>query len=208
MPRIASLLLLSSLLLFFAAGYATVAAPRLSGSRAVTALLLAQNATATALAAVAVGTRSWWDLVTALILGVASVVPWELHLATRAGRPSRVLWRQISRTLAQRRGGRRLWTLTELRAEYAQTILDDAEQDPNLAAILDDLADRVVDHVKGADDGPRLGLAETLTAYANGYLDSLSDPGRQPLRPGYRGYSTDMLMIAAVCLAADRLGTR
>lgn len=196
------------MLLFFAAGYVTVAVPRLSGTRVVTTLLAVQNGLVVALIAVAVAYRSWWDLVTAGTLAAGAAFVWEMHLAARAGRASRLVWRRVSRILARRRGGRRLWTLAEVRSEYAQTILDDAERDPQLAAILDEFADRIAEDVAKRDGTKLVGATELLTAYANGHLDSLSDPGRQPSRPGYRDYSTDMLMIAAVCRAADRLGAR
>lgn len=207
MPRSANLLMLGSMLLFFAAGYATVAMSRLSGGRPITALLMVQTALTLAFAAVAVDYRSWWDLVTAVILLAGSAFVWEAHLAARAGRPSRLVWRRVSRALARERGRSRLWTLEELRAEYAQTILDDAARDPELAAILDRFADGIAAEFEKPDGRRVVGPKEFLTVYANGHLDSLSDPGREPHRQGYRGYSTDMLIIAAVCQAADRLET-
>lgn len=208
MPRTANLLLVAAMFLFLAAGFATVAIRRFSGTRVVAALLAAQAIVVVSLAAVAVTHRSWWDLVTAVILGAGSVVPWEMHLAARRGRPSRLVWRMVSRHLARGRGGRRLWSLAELRAEYAQTILDDADRDAELAAILDEFGERIAAETRKTDGLPAGGELALLTAYANGYLDSLSEPGRLPSQRGYRGYSTDMLMIAAVCRAADQLGAR
>lgn len=205
MPAAANLLILAGLLLMFTTGYATVLTPRLSRTRMATALFIAPAGVAVALAAVAVAHRSWWDLVTAVILAAGTAGMWEMHRAARAGRPSRLVRWQINRTLARKRGGRELWTLAQVRAEYAQTILDDADRDPALAEMLDGYAAQIAERVKGPGGQPRIGAADALAAYANGYLDSLSEPGRQPLGPGYRGYSTEMLMVAAVCRAAELL---
>lgn len=208
MPRSANILILASMVLLFGAGYFVAVVPRLAASRAVTVLLAVQNAAVAALAALAVAHRSWWDLLTAGIFAAGSIVLWEMHRAARKRRPSRLVWRLLNRHLAPSRGGRRLWTIAELRAEYAQTILDDAERDPELAAILEEFGGRIAAESEKQDDMPPGGQVALLTAYANGYLDSLSEPGRQPSTRGYRGYSTDMLMVAAVCAAADRLGAR
>ncbi|MFG1659136.1 hypothetical protein ACGFIY_21645 [Micromonospora chersina] len=205
MPRSANLLIIVALFLFLAAGYLMVAVPRLARSSAVTVLLVVQSGAVFTLAALAVAHDSWWDLVTAAVLAGGTVLPWEMHLRARTGRPSRLVWRMVNRHLAQGRGGRRLWSLVELRAEYAQTILDDAQRDEALSEILDEFADRIAAETLKVGNVPTGGEVALLTAYANGYLDSLSEPGRSPSPPGYRGYSTDMLMIAALCRAEDRM---
>ena len=100
-------------------------------------------------------------------------------------------------------------TLTELRAEYGQRIIDDARADPVLAQVLDDIGTTLLDSVRTLDKG-RTPPANRpvvryilLTELANRYLASVTEPFTHIPPSPYRGYSHPMLIVAAAC----RLGT-
>lgn len=101
-------------------------------------------------------------------------------------------------------------TLTELRAEYGQRIIDDARADPVLARVLDDIGTTLLDSVRALDkDGltPPVNRPVVryilLTELANRYLASVTEPFTHIPPSPYRGYSHPMLIVAAAC----RLGT-
>ena len=97
-------------------------------------------------------------------------------------------------------------TLTELRAEYGQRIIDDARADPMLAQVLDEIGTKLLASVRTLDKSttPRINRPVVryilLTELANRYLASVTEPyTRIPPSP-YRGYSHPMLIVAAACL--------
>jgi hypothetical protein len=94
-------------------------------------------------------------------------------------------------------------TLTELRAEYGQRIIDDARADPVLATVLDEIGTTLLASVRTLDKGPAgrpLIRYILLTELANRYLSSVTEP-YTPIPPSpYRGYSHPMLIVAAACV--------
>jgi hypothetical protein len=94
-------------------------------------------------------------------------------------------------------------TLTELRAEYGQRIIDDARRDPVLATVLHEIGTTLLESVRALDKGAAnrpLIRYILLTELANRYLSSVTEPhSRIPPSP-YRGYSHPMLIVAAACL--------
>jgi hypothetical protein len=204
MPLPEDLLIVAAILLVAAHGVSTLLRSPSAAMRVGTAALVALAGVVVALAAAAVAHRSWWDLLTSGIFAACAAVMWDLHWSACTGRPSRVLRRRMRRVFAQERG-RPLRTLVQLRAEYAQSILDDASRDSVLTELLDEFAGVIAAEMAEPKGHPGIGDLEFLTAYANRYVDSLSQPGRRPQGPAYRGYSREMLTIAAVCRAAERL---
>lgn len=198
MGRSEDILILAAILLFAANGI-TFTRPRINTGASITTLAVLTLIVA-ALGLVAAGHRSGWDLFTTGAFAAGTAVLWDLNRPLWAGKPSRIVQRRVWRTLRRERHGRPLLTLSQVRAEYGQTILDDAARDRVLAELLDDRAAQIVARVD-----LRVGGVHMLTAYVNGYLESLSEPGRRPRGPVYRGYSDEMLTIAAVCRAAERL---
>jgi hypothetical protein len=108
-------------------------------------------------------------------------------------------------------GGGRMRAIGELRAEYGQTVLDDASWDPVLDRLLDQYAAAIAAQLHkpapGRHGRPALRHVDVVvvTGYANGRLDAMSDPDRPPSGRRYRGYTDDMLTIAALCRLADTL---
>lgn len=98
-------------------------------------------------------------------------------------------------------------TIGELRAEYGRNVLDDAARDPALDRVLNVYVDEIAALLRDAKPPLPLNIM-AVTSLANQYVDSLSEPNRQGrgTRP-YRGYSSDMLAIAAMCRLAERLPT-
>lgn len=99
-------------------------------------------------------------------------------------------------------------TLTELRAEYGQRIIDDARRDPVLERVLHEIGTTLLTSVRNLDKGGSGdgGSSQPLIRYmlltelANRYLSSVTEPyTRIPPSP-YRGYSHPMLIVAAACL--------
>lgn len=100
------------------------------------------------------------------------------------------------------------WSLDEIRAEYAQMILKDAETDPVLNALLDEIAGRLDEALYSIHDAASLasrdGRLMAVTLLANRCLDRTARyPERGSDRP-YLGYSFHMLRLAACCRLADR----
>jgi hypothetical protein len=207
MPLSEDQLLLAGILLFAADGLLTHFRPRLAAGWVGVALPAAMAGIVVTLAVATAVRPSWWTLVDAVIIAAGLVVVWDLNRSARTGCPSRILRRRIQRQLARERG-RPLQSLAQLRAEYGQTILDDAARDPILAELLDEYAEVIAEEMQEPEGRPGIGSVEALTLYANGFLDSLSQPGRRPQGPAYRGYSREMLTVAAVCRAAERLQAR
>lgn len=180
--------------------------PRLLRSRVVTVLLIAATAAAVALAV----TSAWagtWDGLLALALLLLSAIEWDLHIAERRGHTT-VITRWVAALLLRRYrlavgpSGRRLQSMEELRVEYGQAVLADAARDPVLAHLIDQLAADFEEQIF-RDDPERALAGLRLTAFANGYLDAMSEPGRQSAHRPYRGYSPDMLAVAALCQLAE-----
>ncbi|GGM23034.1 hypothetical protein ACFFX1_10765 [Dactylosporangium sucinum] len=117
--------------------------------------------------------------------------------------------RHIDRMHAAR--GDRGLTLTDLRAEYAGPIIEDATRDPQLDALLDVLSAEllaIVLRIEADMDstGTRPWLVTRymiLTGIANGVLADATEPGASVGARPYRGYSRPMLTLAAAC----RLGS-
>lgn len=151
-----------------------------------------------------------WDFATAVVgLVLFAGVGWEPYFAARAGRPSRLAWRSARRAMARKAPGRRFRSIDELQAEYAQSILDDADRDAILSTVLDELAANFL--LRRGEAEVRASNPDdlaSLTAYANQHVETLSDPDHEPLQRIYRGYSTDLLVVAAACRAADRMRRR
>jgi hypothetical protein len=94
-------------------------------------------------------------------------------------------------------------TLTELRAEYGQRIIDDARADPVLARVLHEIGTTLLSSIRGLDSGltPQpLVRYILLTELANRYLASVTEPHTVVPPSPYRGYSHPMLIVAAACL--------
>ncbi|MGI5243389.1 hypothetical protein [Dactylosporangium sp. CA-139066] len=116
--------------------------------------------------------------------------------------------RYVDRTYAARgQGG---LTLTDLRIEYADTILEDATRDVELDALLDKVGVELLEKVLRVE-ATMVPAATSwlitrymiLTGIANGVLANATDPGASVGTSPYRGYSWPMLTIAAAC----RLGS-
>lgn len=173
--------------------------------------LLALTACVTAMVAWPTVAGSFWYAVPNGVLAIGVVVLWDHHLGARHGRPGRIAlllaaW-QIRRGKAgQRRpDGRPMRTIADLRAEYGQNVLDDAARDPLLERVLSIYEEHLTELIRRPDGTIDLLL---VTAFANHYLDSLSDPGRhRPTEPPYAGYTHHMLALAAMCRLASRLPT-
>ncbi|WP_435585915.1 DUF6401 family natural product biosynthesis protein [Micromonospora aurantiaca (nom. illeg.)] len=149
----------------------------------------------------------WFLLACAVALGFMVVVGWDMHLGARRGDGGRYLAFLARRMIARKRwnprpDGRPMQSIDELRAEYGQSILDDARRDPRLAHILDQTAGSVEEQIFGGGRSRELPLLQ-ITAYANGLVEGISEPGRRPRRV-YRGYSSDMILLAALCQLHDR----
>ncbi|MBM0201916.1 hypothetical protein JNW90_01435 [Micromonospora sp. STR1s_5] len=145
-------------------------------------------------------------------LGLMLALEWDMHLGARRGGIGHFLGFIATRMLSHkqwspRANGRPLLSIEELRAEYGQGVLDDARRDPRLAHILDQTAAVLEERILGPGRPQELPLIR-VTAYANGLVDALSEPGRVPSRRGYRTYSTDMILVAALCQLHDSLVTR
>lgn len=98
---------------------------------------------------------------------------------------------------------RRGLTLTELRAEYGQRIIDDARADPVLATVLHEIGTTLLTSVRSLDRGrPTQPLIRyiLLTELANRYLSSVTEPYTAIPPSPYRGYSHPMLIVAAACV--------
>ena len=91
-------------------------------------------------------------------------------------------------------------TLTELRAEYGQRIIDDARADPVLARVLHEIGTTLLDSVRSMGDSRPLIRYILLTELANRYLASVTEPYTSIPPSPYRGYSHPMLIVAAACL--------
>lgn len=152
----------------------------------------------------------WYALANA-ILAVGVILLWDHHRGARHGRPGTLMltvaaWRVRRGTAGHRRpDGRRLRTIAQIRAEYGQNVLDDAARDPHLDRVLTVYEQHLPNLLRDPD-----GTLDLLcvTVFANGYLDSLSDPGRhRNSEPPYAGYTHHMLILAALCRLAERLPT-
>ncbi|GAA1042049.1 hypothetical protein GCM10009557_67180 [Virgisporangium ochraceum] len=94
-------------------------------------------------------------------------------------------------------------TLTELRAEYGQRIIDDARADPVLARVLHEIGTTLLESVRTLDKAPAhrpLIRYILLTELANRYLASVTEPYSSIPPSPYRGYSHPMLIVAAACV--------
>ncbi|MCX5070824.1 DUF6401 family natural product biosynthesis protein [Micromonospora lupini] len=184
---------------------------RWRASRWLTAWLLLPSLGALVLIAGATWIGSWFLLALAGGLVLMLAIEWDMHLGARRGDGGRFLafvaTRMVSRKKwSPRSGGRPLLPIDELRAEYGQGVLDDARRDPRLAHILDQTTAVLEERILGPDR-PGLPLIR-ITAYANGLVDALSEPDRKPSRPAYRAYSSDMILVAALCQLHDSVAGR
>jgi hypothetical protein len=91
-------------------------------------------------------------------------------------------------------------SLTELRAEYGQRIIDDARADPVLARVLHEIGTTLLDSVRAMGDNRPLIRYILLTELANRYLASVTEPYTSIPPSPYRGYSHPMLVVAAACV--------
>jgi hypothetical protein len=168
--------------------------------------------TMTGVAVLATATRSWvWIIavVAPLLTTAAMKCLWAAANKRPGGRMARLLWRQLGKITLRGPDGQPMLSLVTLREEYGQNLLDDAARDPELDRVIDDYAEHLEAHLREVPS-QRSATAPlnvlTLTAYANGYLRSVSDPHRPASRCSpYRSYSTDMVVLAALCRLADRL---
>jgi hypothetical protein len=151
--------------------------------------------------------------VLAVAVAVVAGLAWDRHIGASNGRPGGWIGQMLTgrpcRTgRMSKPGGGRMRTIDELRAEYGQTVLDDASWDPVLDRLLDQYAAAAAAQLRKAAPslaGHRYVDVVVVTGYANGRLDAMSDPGRRPSGRRYRGYTDDMLTIAALCRLADTL---
>ncbi|MGI5214936.1 hypothetical protein [Plantactinospora sp. CA-290183] len=185
--------------------------------KAATVFLLAGTAGVVAVLAGALWTRSPWLLALAAAQAILATMVWPVHAMVRTGRLN---WFCLMLARAVRTGrtptGACWQTMEQLRAEYGQTVLDDATRDP----VLDDLltqAARQFEAALAADASP-LPLDTQITMYANGVVEAFSDPPEKVaqirhelppdrrqrwLFPRYCGYAPFMLAIATMCRAYD-----
>lgn len=197
------LMVITPMLLLAVASPTVALLPRAAGARPVTWLLTTLTGLLAAVTVHATIHSLWMNIALAAIMGLPTAALWDTHLAIRHGRQSRYYRWTTRRVIRRRYGGR---SIAWLRAEYGQTVLDDAEYDPVLSDLLDDYGRRITESMTEPGDDDRIVTQmDLLLAYGNGYVDSMSEPGRRPKDPVYRGYSTDMVVIAAVCRAAERL---
>ncbi|GAA4731102.1 hypothetical protein [Phytohabitans rumicis] len=189
---------------------------RVAASRWIIGPLLLLTAATAGLFAATIVYRDLWTMFPAAALMLMIAVHWDNRLSARRG------WTggRLGLHLAGRRirrgkvrfitsSGRRMHTLDEIRAEYAQTILDNAAHDQDLDQLLNETADDIEALLRQPDDDgtPRSLDAITVASFANRVLDQFSDPDRRPPAAPYRGYSRDMLTIAALCRLGGRLPT-
>jgi hypothetical protein len=170
---------------------------------------------------------SAWDVALAVLFAAIGPFAWDTRRVL-AGRKSLIISRVffLPGRLAYRLAGRpgldrylqralpvpaadRRHTIEQIRVEYAATALGNARADPNLDAVIDALADHLADTLRPFDQTWQYqGSAEarytTLTVLANRLIDSVSEPGQLPV-VGYRGHSSFVLSMAAVCRLADRI---
>jgi hypothetical protein len=189
----------------------------MAASRWIIWPLLGVTAATIGLLTLAISTSAWWTTVPSVLFVAFTAVLWDNRLSARAGWPGG----RLALFLAGRRvrrgkvrltepNGRPMQTIDEIRVEYAQTILDNATDDPQLDGLLNESADAIDALLRkpgSGKSGPRALDALTITAYANRLLDAMSEPNQRPTTPPYRSYSGDMLTIAAMCRLAGRLPT-
>ncbi|SCL12956.1 hypothetical protein GA0070616_0077 [Micromonospora nigra] len=182
------------------------AVDRLRPSLFMTAWLSLATLAELGLVATTVWRGHWFFAVPAVGLGLLLVAQWNMHLGARRGDGGRLLALIARRFLTRqspRVDGRPLRPMDDLRAEYGQGILDDSRRDPTLAHLLDQAAATLDDRLFGKGRSKELPLIR-IEAYTNGLVDALSEPGRAPSQHRYRGYSSDMILIAALCQLYDR----
>lgn len=155
-----------------------------------------------------VWTGQWFLLVCAAGLAFMLAVGWDMNLGARRGDGGRFLTFLAHRLINRKRwsprvDGRPLQSMDELRAEYGQGVLDDARRDPRLAHILDQTAGSLEERIFGGGRSRELPLIQ-ITAYANGLVEGISEPGRSGPRRVHGGYSSDMILLAALCQLHDR----
>lgn len=189
-------------------------------------LLPLSVATVGALAAVGLGlwTQLWWELVDAALLGAMVAMMWATWILMTRGRwlHDRAMRRTADRMAAK--DGRGWLTMAEIRAEYAQTVLDDARRDPLLDQVLTEAAVSWADYLR--QSGETMPMDVKVRMFANGWLDSLSEPRERreavlaglpvgpaekeanlPMVPTYGTYSPRILILAALC-RVDEMGSR
>jgi hypothetical protein len=149
----------------------------------------------------AIFARMWWALTLTPALVLVTLHLLNVHRAAYREQPA-ALDRWLLRWLHRKAGIKPLQTLETLRAEYAQTILDDAKYDPRLNAALDDQSAAIVQTLTQRRETLTV---DDVTSFANVWVSRLSDPDHKPMRRVYRGYSTEMLVLAAACRTAERL---
>jgi len=133
---------------------------------------------------------------------------WSVANSRPDGRIARLVWRRLGKGPLTRADGRAMLSLAELRAEYGQNVLDDAARDPELDRVLDSQVDQLAARLREPTPVRPTPMPLTVvlvTAYANGYLEAVTDPHRRPGTSPYRDYSRDMVVLAALCRLADRL---
>lgn len=211
---------------------ATIVASRRTGSPWVDRGLVAGLfGTGTLLLAACIGVNWWLG-----ILAVLSAIIVQLMREQLPGRPerrqlqhsvsgllTRGLWRVSSarrrRALAaavvgfERPGDQRsAYTLTQIRQELASEVLADAEHDPLLDYLLDELAadiEAALKSVGGVDAEPstagyRLMLFAKISDFADCVLDEATRPDAHRTVSCYGPYSNTKLKLAATCRVAER----
>ncbi|WIN00118.1 hypothetical protein ACTOB_003802 [Actinoplanes oblitus] len=154
--------------------------------------------------------HSAWAVPVAMPLITTATVKylWSVAKDRRDGRLARLVWRGLGKVALTRPDGRAMLSIAQVRAEYGQSVLDDAARDPELDRILDSYVDELAAQLRKPTPKQPTPVPLTVvlvTAFANGYLEAVTDPRRRPGASPYRGYSLDMVVLAALCRLADRL---
>lgn len=179
--------------------------------------------------AVLVGPYHWWIIIPLTLFVLMLVLRWEMRRGALGKRiwllPGLVMgvgWllsRRPQRVDLIPPGPGDGLTLTDIQAEYAQSVLDDAEYDPNLAELLEHIGSGLLTVVRTLEAEMFVSTKPAarplirymlLTGLANHYLATITEPGATIGPRPYRGYSFPMLTLAAVCHLAtsDKLRTR
>lgn len=180
----------------------TTSAPKMRGTWPAFALLAALFAAIILHAGAAIATQLWIALTITPAAAVSALFALDTHLAASRERTSLLeylIWRRINKQISLPP----MKPLDVLRAEYAQPVLDDAVQDPNLDEAVENEVRNIIEGLHLQFHRPA--TASDVVAFANGWLTKVTDPDRKPMQRVHPNHSTELVVLAAACRTADRL---
>jgi hypothetical protein len=187
--------------------------------------------TAALLLGACIGANWWLGILAVMFAAVVQLIREQLPgrperrrlQSSVSGLLTRGLWRVSSprrrRALAaavvgfERPGRQRTaHTLAQIRRDVAGEVLADAERDPLLDCLLDELAADIEAalqgvggvHAEPSSAGYRLMLFAKISDFADCVLDEADRPDRQRAVRTYGSYSSTKLKLAATCRVAER----